>query len=620
MSNVPELARLAIEEARKGDLAKAVVLAEQALAHHAGDPGLILFVASLHARQMDLKKAALHLRNAAKIVPNDPVVRLELVRVLIGLDQPDEAESLLGGIPPGLESNRLRALLHMRRGDYRNACALYEQILAAEPRDFESWGNLGVARLRNGEASRAVDALTTSIKLRPDQQRFQEQWAEAHLAAGTGEDGLKFALALAEQAPANASIRITVARLEDLLGRPERAVAVLEDLLRREPRNVAALLALARLHERQNRVEDFAEAIDRLGPIPEAPLLKAQLLFRRGQFDEALELAQSAPANVDPGTRAELIGRINDRLGKSDEAFAAFAEMNRNTALAPDVAERRATNFRERLEAKNALLSKSWVESWKGSQPPDIAQPAFVLSFPRSGTTLLDTLLMGHSGICVAEEKPMLDRVAARVGTDEKLAGLGDDRLDELRRLYLDIAERSVPDRDGRLLVDKQPFATVEVPLIHRLFPAARLVFVERHPCDVVLSCFFTRFEPNPGLLNFTTLESAARLYDRVMTCWFKCRELLPLSVHALRYERLVVDAETEMRSLLAFLGLDWQDGILDHASTAAKRRFISTPSYSQVVEPLYDRSIGRWQRYARQMEPVLPILEPWVKRMGYEI
>jgi hypothetical protein len=90
--------------------------------------------------------------------------------------------------------------------------------------------------------------------------------------------------------------------------------------------------------------------------------------------------------------------------------------------------------------------------------------------------------------------------------------------------------------------------------------------------------------------------------------------------VHRVRYERLVEDAEPEMRALMAFLGLDWDAAILDNRGTAKDRGFINTPSYAQVAEPLYDRSIGRWERYREQMQPVLPILGPWAQRFGYEI
>lgn len=136
----------------------------------------------------------------------------------------------------------------------------------------------------------------------------------------------------------------------------------------------------------------------------------------------------------------------------------------------------------------------------------------------------------------------------------------------------------------------------------------------------MVLSCFITRFEPTGGLVNFTTLEGTAQLFDQMMRFWGQCRTILPLIVQRVRYERLVEDAEPEMRALAAFLGLEWTDAILDNRTTARERGFINTPSYAQVTEPLYDRSIGRWEKYREQMEPVLPILSPWAKRFGYEI
>jgi len=81
-----------------------------------------------------------------------------------------------------------------------------------------------------------------------------------------------------------------------------------------------------------------------------------------------------------------------------------------------------------------------------------------------------------------------------------------------------------------------------------------------------------------------------------MMRFWITCRDILPLITHRIRYERLVEDAEPEMRSLAAFLGLDWTDRVLDNRGIAKDRGFINTPSYAQVVEPLYDRSIGRWE------------------------
>jgi hypothetical protein len=80
----------------------------------------------------------------------------------------------------------------------------------------------------------------------------------------------------------------------------------------------------------------------------------------------------------------------------------------------------------------------------------------------------------------------------------------------------------------------------------------------------------------------------------------------------------MVEDLAGEMRPLLAFLGLPWDERVLDNQGAAASRGHVRTASYAQVTEPIYTRAAGRWQRYRAQLEPVLPILAPWAERMGY--
>ena len=617
------MAQVAIAHARRGEIDLALTIARQALVEHPQDYGLNMFVGLLHLRRMEFDEAEEQFRTAAQLNATDIVSRIELARLLISRNKLDDAEKLLREIRlPESEAKRLRAMLLMRRDQPADARAIYETLIATDPRDFESWGNLGRCCFSLGDPKAAAVALGKSLDLRPNQPGVRDKWAEAHLAAGTAQEALGNAVSSARRYTNDVPSRLLAARLEFLLGRPDDARQWLEKALIIDPSSVAALTALAQLHERANRIDELAATIARLEAlpvaVPELALLKAQLAYRRGDAQLALELAESV-STFDPGARAQLIGLASDRLGDVDGAFGAFAEMNRDTGFSEAVAEVRAAGFRERIASHATILSREWVETWL-KVPGRGPQPAFILSFPRSGTTLLDTLLMGHPNLSVTEEKPMLDAVARAVGDYERLARFDASQIEELRRLYFDVAEAEGVDVDHGLLVDKQPFATVEVPLIHRLFPDSRLIFVERHPCDVVLSCFMSRFEPNPSLLNFTTLEGAARLYDSIMAFWHQCRETLPLKVHNLRYERLVGNTETEMRALMSFLDLDWTDRILDHVRTARDRAFIPTPSYSQVIEPIHDRSVGRWKRYRKWMEPVLPLLAPWAQRMGYEV
>ena len=96
------------------------------------------------------------------------------------------------------------------------------------------------------------------------------------------------------------------------------------------------------------------------------------------------------------------------------------------------------------------------------------------------------------------------------------------------------------------------------------------------------------------------------------------CRAKLPIAVHEVRYEAVIGDFDASVGALLSFLGLPWDDAVRGYAETA-KRRVIATPSASQVVQPLYTSSRGKWLNYRRFLDPVLPVLEPWVAAFGYE-
>ena len=167
-------------------------------------------------------------------------------------------------------------------------------------------------------------------------------------------------------------------------------------------------------------------------------------------------------------------------------------------------------------------------------------------------------------------------------------------------------------------LLDKSPFNTAHIGLIHRVFPEAQLVFVVRHPCDVCLSCFMNNFELNSGTCHFTRLESAVALYRKMMELWLTYVETLPLRYQLLRYEDLVSQPETELHRLADILDVPWSGRMLEHTAQAAKRRHIPTPSYAQVHRPIYQDACYRWRRYAGFINPFLKDLQPYIEFFGY--
>jgi hypothetical protein len=321
------------------------------------------------------------------------------------------------------------------------------------------------------------------------------------------------------------------------------------------------------------------------------------------------------------------LGRDHDLLGEIDDAYGHFLAGNRIAdEIWPDMAEAGA-RFAEQLDADLAELDADTLRALADADTePQERSPVFLVSFPRSGTTLMDTILGAHPDVAVMEEEPPLyivqERVQGRHGAGPRaLLKLSETDLAELRALYWAEAARYLGEDLGsaRVIVDKNPFHSAHAALIHRLFPDTRFVFAERHPCAVILSCFMQPFGRNPALANFTSLMGGAELYRRIMTLWLRYRVALPLQVHELRYESLVDDKEAELRRTLEYLGLAWDPTLIDHVAHARKRGRIYTPSYHQVSRPIYRESLDRWRNYQSYFGEASAVLRPFLDEFGYK-
>jgi hypothetical protein len=336
-------------------------------------------------------------------------------------------------------------------------------------------------------------------------------------------------------------------------------------------------------------------------------------------FERGLDLLAAVPADVEPIRTAQLAGQFLEGLHRSDEAFEAFSRMNHLASETVGDWRAHAANYRDVVAAERRIASAAGA----GFLPhaPSAASPSppvFLVGFPRSGTTLLDTILMGHPRVRVLEEKPVLLGIEQTIGGAAGLAGLDDRAIAALRDRYFADAGQFAELSDDAVLIDKSPLHMNRIPLIYRLFPEARIVLALRHPLDVVLSCFITSFNLNSAMANFVELESCAALYDLSFGYFEEIRSTLALKVHEIRYERVVADLETELRPLFDFLGLELAEAELDHRRAASRRGIVSTASYAQVREPIYERASGRWVRYRKHLANVSEMLEPWIERFGY--
>jgi hypothetical protein len=190
--------------------------------------------------------------------------------------------------------------------------------------------------------------------------------------------------------------------------------------------------------------------------------------------------------------------------------------------------------------------------------------------------------------------------------------------LDPYRRTYWRHVEQFGSQPGGKVFIDKMPLNSILLCLVARLFPAAKILFAVRDPRDVVLSCFRRRFGMTPQMYELLTLEGAARYYDRVMTLAQLYREKLPLQVHQVRYESMVSDWESETQRVCAFLEIPFDNSMRKFAAHA-RANDVATPSAAQVARGIYTYGVGQWRRYGEQLQPIMPMLAPWVRHFGYE-
>lgn len=218
--------------------------------------------------------------------------------------------------------------------------------------------------------------------------------------------------------------------------------------------------------------------------------------------------------------------------------------------------------------------------------------------------------------VIAIEERPTLaEPTRVLLGDMPKLATLDAETAAAWRRGYWDkIAGLRLDPRD-KAFVDMDPLKGPLLPLIGRLFPEARVIVMRRDPRDVVWSCFRTAFAPSAASLEFADIERTAQLYDAVMRLTERALEALPIHAFNLRYDRLVSDFDATTKELCAFLGLPWSPELRAFDKTA-RRRGVTTASSGQVVKGLYDGG-NQWRRYEAQLAPALPILQPWIDKLG---
>ncbi len=244
----------------------------------------------------------------------------------------------------------------------------------------------------------------------------------------------------------------------------------------------------------------------------------------------------------------------------------------------------------------------------------------FLVGFPRSGTTLLDTILRTHSKIKVLEEKTFLlearhNYFRANNNKLDSLLKLTQEQKDEIALSYLKKINYNL--NSNSVIIDKLPLSIIEIGFIKIIFPNSKIILALRHPCDVVISCYFNSFKINDAMVNFLDWEKTIKFYCEVFDLFEFFEKELSINFLKIKYEDVITNFKYEIANLLKYLDLDYENRLENFFITAKKRNKIFTPSYDQVINPLYSSSISRWKKYSKIKNPE-PKLKKWIKKFNY--
>jgi Flp pilus assembly protein TadD len=568
------------------------------------------------------------------------------------------------------------------QGRSADAAQVYGKLVRMFPQSAMHWNNLGTVLRSAGQVREAEDAYRRAVELEPGYFDALMNLGYLYLQRGIYPPAQQCFLHAHALDPASPDARIYAAqvcfaldsrdRAEELIepwrdwtglsdelalelailmthfGKAEDGTRIFERLLRDNPNNLRAIAHLAVMFERVNRLDEARAMLARLPPggtISDAALLsevnnaRATLAMREKdpararalleQMVAAQDDAHASKTETNPWREDNLYFALAKACEKQGDVDATMAALEKAHALQIELARQ---SLPELLEPGSQPLrtATKWVSAearanWIEAPGPAVEQsPIFIVGFPRSGTTMLEQMLDAHPSLQAMDERAFLQDLVEHMSRfgytyPYDLGKLTTGQCEELRQVYWRLTAKIAPRREGQRLVDKNPLNMLRLPLINRLFPNAPIILALRHPCDVILSNYMQYFRSNAFAVLCSSLDRLARGYVTAMDFWVHHADLLKPRLIQSRYEDLLDDFPGNVKRIGDFLGLDDAAPLARFDQHARDKGFISTPSYTQVIEPPNKKAVDRWRRYFKYFEPVLPTLGPIMQHWGYD-
>lgn len=506
------------------------------------------------------------------------------------------------------------------RQHYESAVALHRQDKLAEaerhyqavrqtyPNHPGALHGLGLICIRTQRFEEATEFLRGATAAAPQDIAIRSDLGKAWLMLGRYEDARCSFQDVLDTDPAHVAALAGLGDALGILGRPDEAKSAFEKLVAIDPSNAAGHFGIGTILTQQGQFDDARSAFENaVARAPRRPAYRRALAEseRFGENDPRLaplEAMSRDEASFSDDQKVELhfaLAKAYDDLKRYDQAFEHLKKGNAIKRRLTPYDEAAVTSYFHQIAA--AFSPAVMQAKHKVGHPSE--QPVFIVGMPRSGTTLVEQILASHPTVFGAGELLYMNDLIAddRAGRNypSDVASLPDEVFDRLGRDYSERLNALAPK--AKRIIDKLPANFRHLGLIHLALPNARIIHVRRDPIDTCFSCYSKLFLSG---LNFTydlgELGRYYRMYEALMAHW---RAVLPDGAMLdVQYETLVANIAGEARRVVEFCGLEWDERCLTFYET---ERAVRTLSQSQVRQPLFKSSIGRWRPYEKWLQPL---------------
>lgn len=454
----------------------------------------------------------------------------------------------------------------LERENLGSAIVLYRKALAMDKNNPKIMLRLGQVLLASGFGDEAIEIIKRSAKKRANHPDTMVILAQAYLTVG------------------------------DL----SAMHAALERALSQEPGHGAAILAMVKSHIDSGSVELAQEFLERVGDVghDDALVLMARAKVQRElkDFDGAgrfLRQVLDGEAFLDRHKRSARfeLGAVHEGFKDYDTAFELYKKAN--------------SGHTPGQVSHVPSIQSAWSKEVLGGIPASTnndERPVVIAGMPRSGTTLTERVISAHSLGGSVGECPMLLQMVSRT----LASNLDQARIDSYATEYLEHIESQV-GADSRRVIDKHMGTEKSLGLISKVLPRVRVIHALRDPRDCCLSAFFQNFGTNvPYSRDLAQLGEQYIAHRTMMDYWI---DTLDVPVYTNVYEEFVSDPEKHTRSLISFLGLEFDKACLKFYES---KDLVHTASAAQVRKPIYQTGRQRWKNYEKHLGPLLDALGPY--------